>query len=134
MERASTSLCTGHELAPTDHGLILSAATTALALVRRTPIAAPRESQALKQFSETDDVLAADRTAKAGLLVAVSGEELEKLFARLADVAVETKQRPSLAFLLPVDPWDGRLPVRRRDGNARMVPPKSRAWPEDLVR
>jgi hypothetical protein len=44
--------------------------------------------KALEQFGGTDDPVAADRTAKAGLLVAAPADDL-KPFARLAEVAVE---------------------------------------------
>jgi hypothetical protein len=76
-----------YQVTPTDHGLVLAAAATALASDNQDTYRGV-VNQALKQFSETDDPLAADRTAKAGLLVARSGEELAQL-TRLAQVAVE---------------------------------------------
>jgi serine/threonine protein kinase/tetratricopeptide (TPR) repeat protein len=76
-----------YELTPNDHGLVLSAASPALAcgdfeLYHHVC------SLALEQFVDTEDTLPADRVAKAGLLTAPLAEQLSQ-FAQLAEVAAE---------------------------------------------
>jgi serine/threonine protein kinase/Flp pilus assembly protein TadD len=92
-KEAAPIFARAYELKPDDHGLILSAAVTPLAAGERDGYDRVCR-KALEQFGGTDEPVAADRTAKVGLLVARPADNV-KPFARMAEIAVEKGARHS---------------------------------------
>jgi serine/threonine protein kinase len=86
-EEAASAFGEAYHLRPTNHGMILTAASTALKAGQAEQYR--RICQvALQEFSGTENPLAADRLAKAGLLAPQSTEDLEQ-FTALAEVAID---------------------------------------------
>ncbi len=121
---AASSFAKAYELAPGDHGQILFAA---VATLEAGDADAYRRvcAQALKQFAESDDPVAVERTAKAGLLAETPGADLQEL-VRLAEFAVEKEHHMLHYFQLGrgmaayrTGDWAGTLDWCRRSRERR---------------